>query len=89
MQMPIDAHVNRTQPSYNLSDYIGNISNNTNEEIRPVEPLLNMFRFTILRTGEIGNYTIIKKMEKTTVGLYKSFVKMFSPTLIKSLYTSG
>ena len=42
-----------------------------------------------MSNGKIDSFMIPTEMDKTMVGLIKSFVKMFSPLLDKDLYIEG
>ena len=45
-----------------------------------------VFRFALQKNGKIMHFTFPKEMETETLGLLRSFVKLFSPLLDKNLY---
>ena len=51
-----------------------------------MSPVLMVFRFSLQKNGKIIHFTFPKEMETETLGLLRSFVKLFSPLLDKDLY---
>ena len=51
-----------------------------------MSPVLMIFRFSLQKNGKIIDFTFPKEMETETLGLLRSFVKLFSPILDENLY---
>ena len=45
-----------------------------------------VFRFSLLKNGTIQSFTFPSDLDEETLGLLRSFVKLFSPLLDTSLY---
>lgn len=63
--------------------------NGTGTTFEAVDPVLPVFKFTLLRNGTITSFSFPKSINKATLGLLRCFVQMFSPLLARSTYVKN